>query len=89
VYLQVRSRSRSSSASLTVETALGSFDFLNTSDLEEEEEEDGERQSVTDGSEHLSAVKGYFIVKNEKRERERNQVQPRFFIKIHCFYNVT
>lgn len=25
--------------SLTVETALGSFDFLNTSDLEEEEEE--------------------------------------------------
>ena len=26
-------------ASLTVETALGSFDFLNTSDWEEEEEE--------------------------------------------------
>ncbi|XP_036417546.1 rho family-interacting cell polarization regulator 1 isoform X2 [Colossoma macropomum] len=45
-----RSRSRSSSVSLTVETALGSFDFLNTSDLEydEEEEEDGERRSVTD-----------------------------------------
>ncbi|XP_039539850.1 rho family-interacting cell polarization regulator 1 isoform X4 [Pimephales promelas] len=56
--LTVRSRSRSSSVSLTVETALGSFDFLNTSDLEEEEEEDGERQSVTDRSEHLSAVKG-------------------------------
>uniref|UniRef100_A0A8C2ANN2 RHO family interacting cell polarization regulator 1 n=1 Tax=Cyprinus carpio TaxID=7962 RepID=A0A8C2ANN2_CYPCA len=50
VYLQVRSRSRSSSVSLTVETALGSFDFLNTSDLEEEEEEDGERHSVTDSS---------------------------------------
>ncbi|XP_051512802.1 rho family-interacting cell polarization regulator 1-like isoform X2 [Myxocyprinus asiaticus] len=47
--LTVRNRSRSSSVSLTVETALGSFDFLNTSDLEEEEdEEDGERQSVTD-----------------------------------------
>lgn len=45
-----RSRSRSSSVSLTVETALGSFDFLNTSDLEddEEEEEDGDRRSVTD-----------------------------------------
>lgn len=26
-------------ASLTVETALGSFDFLNSSDLEEEDEE--------------------------------------------------
>lgn len=50
MYLQVRSRSRSSSVSLTVETALGSFDFLNTSDLEEEEE-DGERQSVTGRSE--------------------------------------
>uniref|UniRef100_A0A8C2JPV9 RHO family interacting cell polarization regulator 1 n=1 Tax=Cyprinus carpio TaxID=7962 RepID=A0A8C2JPV9_CYPCA len=49
--LTVRSRSRSSSVSLTVERALGSFDFLNTSDLEEEEEEDGERQSVTDRSE--------------------------------------
>uniref|UniRef100_A0AAY4ERG0 FAM65 N-terminal domain-containing protein n=1 Tax=Denticeps clupeoides TaxID=299321 RepID=A0AAY4ERG0_9TELE len=33
-----RSRSRSSSVSLTVETVLGSFDFLNTSDLEEEAE---------------------------------------------------
>lgn len=29
--------------SLTVETALGSFDFLNTSDWEEEEEEKGNR----------------------------------------------
>ncbi|XP_037395999.1 rho family-interacting cell polarization regulator 1 isoform X4 [Pygocentrus nattereri] len=45
-----RSHSRSSSVSLTVETALGSFDFLNTSDLEydDDEEEDGERRSVTD-----------------------------------------
>ncbi|XP_051580115.1 rho family-interacting cell polarization regulator 1-like isoform X5 [Myxocyprinus asiaticus] len=50
--LTVRSCSRSSSVSLTVETALGSFDFLNTADLEEEEdEEDGERQSVTDSTE--------------------------------------
>ncbi|XP_009291854.1 rho family-interacting cell polarization regulator 1 isoform X3 [Danio rerio] len=52
--LTTRSRSRSSSVSLTVETALESFDFLNTSDLEEEEEEeeeeDGEKQSVTDRS---------------------------------------
>ncbi|KAI2653576.1 Rho family-interacting cell polarization regulator 1 [Labeo rohita] len=54
--LQVRSRSRSSSVSLTVETALGSFDFLNTSDLEEEEEEDGERQSVTDSAEERPAA---------------------------------
>ncbi|XP_071199361.1 rho family-interacting cell polarization regulator 1-like isoform X1 [Salvelinus alpinus] len=39
----------SSVQSLAVETALGSFDFLNTSDLEdEEEEEDGEKGSVTD-----------------------------------------
>ncbi|KAI4560938.1 hypothetical protein MJG53_017567 [Ovis ammon polii x Ovis aries] len=37
------SRSRSSSLSLTVESALESFDFLNTSDFdEEEEEEDGD-----------------------------------------------
>lgn len=53
--LTVRSRSRSSSVSLTVETALGSFDFLNTSDLEEEEE-DGERQSVTDSAEERPAA---------------------------------
>nr|XP_046163033.1 rho family-interacting cell polarization regulator 1 isoform X4 [Oncorhynchus gorbuscha] len=45
----------SSVQSLAVETALGSFDFLNTSDLEDEEEdEDGEKRSVTD-SEHHSA----------------------------------
>ncbi|XP_029909089.1 rho family-interacting cell polarization regulator 1 isoform X2 [Myripristis murdjan] len=31
--------------SLTVETALGSFDFLNTSDAEEEEEEEGDKRS--------------------------------------------
>ncbi|XP_055796246.1 rho family-interacting cell polarization regulator 1-like isoform X6 [Salvelinus fontinalis] len=37
----------SSVQSLAVETALGSFDFLNTSDLEDEEE-DGEKGSVTD-----------------------------------------
>ncbi|XP_067091666.1 rho family-interacting cell polarization regulator 1 isoform X2 [Osmerus mordax] len=39
-----RSQSRTSSVSLTVETALGSFDFLNTSDLEEEEEEEEEEE---------------------------------------------
>lgn len=38
--------------SLTVETALESFSFLNTSDLEDEEE-DCERPSVTDRSEFL------------------------------------
>ncbi|KAK9959018.1 hypothetical protein ABG768_011107 [Culter alburnus] len=55
--LTVRSRSRSSSVSLTVETALGSFDFLNTSDLEdEEEEEDDERQNVTDSAEERPAA---------------------------------
>ncbi|XP_055790225.1 rho family-interacting cell polarization regulator 1-like isoform X6 [Salvelinus fontinalis] len=50
--LKGRTCSRSSSVqSLTVETALGSFDFLNTSDLEDEDEE---KRSVTD-SEHHSA----------------------------------
>lgn len=39
-----RKRSLSlSMASLTVETALGSFDFLNSSDLEEEDEENKEK----------------------------------------------
>lgn len=33
--------------SLTVETALGSFDFLDTSDWEEEEDERGGRRSRT------------------------------------------
>uniref|UniRef100_A0A674B8B3 RHO family interacting cell polarization regulator 1 n=2 Tax=Salmo trutta TaxID=8032 RepID=A0A674B8B3_SALTR len=40
----------SSVQSLAVETALGSFDFLNTSDLEDEDEEDGEKRNVTDRS---------------------------------------
>ncbi|XP_028814541.1 rho family-interacting cell polarization regulator 1 isoform X3 [Denticeps clupeoides] len=53
-----RSRSRSSSVSLTVETVLGSFDFLNTSDLEEEaeaedeQEEDGEKKIPADSECH-------------------------------------
>ncbi|XP_026143343.1 rho family-interacting cell polarization regulator 1-like isoform X2 [Carassius auratus] len=51
--LTERSRSRSSSVSLTVETALGSFDFLNTSDLEEEEEEE---ESVKDRVEERPAA---------------------------------
>ncbi|XP_035275742.1 rho family-interacting cell polarization regulator 1 isoform X1 [Anguilla anguilla] len=53
-----RSRSRSSSVSLTVETALGSFDFLNTSDLDDEvdeEEEDGEEKKNTTDSEKPGA----------------------------------
>ncbi|KAJ8003196.1 hypothetical protein DPEC_G00166880 [Dallia pectoralis] len=48
-------RSRTSSIkSLTVETALESFDFLNTSDLEEEDEaeNDVEKRSVTDSERH-------------------------------------
>uniref|UniRef100_A0A8C7LU12 RHO family interacting cell polarization regulator 1 n=1 Tax=Oncorhynchus mykiss TaxID=8022 RepID=A0A8C7LU12_ONCMY len=46
-----RTCSRSSSVqSLTVETALGSFDFLNTSDLEDEDEENWEKRSVMDRS---------------------------------------
>ncbi|XP_042157446.1 rho family-interacting cell polarization regulator 1 isoform X3 [Oncorhynchus tshawytscha] len=53
--LKGRTCSRSSSVqSLTVETALGSFDFLNTSDLEDEDEENWEKRSVMD-SEHHSA----------------------------------
>ncbi|KAM6946371.1 rho family-interacting cell polarization regulator 1 [Aplochiton taeniatus] len=43
--LTSRSASRSSSVSLAVETALGSFDFLNTSDLDEEEEEEEEEET--------------------------------------------
>uniref|UniRef100_A0A674B687 RHO family interacting cell polarization regulator 1 n=1 Tax=Salmo trutta TaxID=8032 RepID=A0A674B687_SALTR len=42
----------SSVQSLAVETALGSFDFLNTSDLEDEDEEDGEKRNVTDSERH-------------------------------------
>ncbi|XP_076847875.1 rho family-interacting cell polarization regulator 1 isoform X2 [Brachyhypopomus gauderio] len=49
-----RSRSRSSSVSLTVETALGSFDFLNSSDPDEEEE-DGEKCSVTNSCRPVAA----------------------------------
>ncbi|KAM4573568.1 rho family-interacting cell polarization regulator 1-like isoform 4-T4 [Odontesthes bonariensis] len=46
VTLKGGGHSRSPSAgSLTVETALGSFDFLNTSDWEEEEEEEEKKKS--------------------------------------------
>uniref|UniRef100_A0A673X4F8 RHO family interacting cell polarization regulator 1 n=1 Tax=Salmo trutta TaxID=8032 RepID=A0A673X4F8_SALTR len=52
-----RTCSRSSSVqSLTVETALGSFDFLNTSDLEDEDEENWEKRSVTDRSGFISCA---------------------------------
>ncbi|XP_058244535.1 rho family-interacting cell polarization regulator 1 isoform X1 [Hemibagrus wyckioides] len=47
-----RSRSRASSVSLTVETALESFSFLNTSDLDDEE--DCDTQSVTDSSQPVA-----------------------------------
>uniref|UniRef100_A0A8C7IK07 RHO family interacting cell polarization regulator 1 n=1 Tax=Oncorhynchus kisutch TaxID=8019 RepID=A0A8C7IK07_ONCKI len=51
-----RTCSRSSSVqSLTVETALGSFDFLNTSDLEDEDEENWEKRSVMDRPSEESA----------------------------------
>uniref|UniRef100_A0A667ZIV2 RHO family interacting cell polarization regulator 1 n=1 Tax=Myripristis murdjan TaxID=586833 RepID=A0A667ZIV2_9TELE len=45
VTLKVRHSPSPSVVSLTVETALGSFDFLNTSDAEEEEEEEGDKRS--------------------------------------------
>uniref|UniRef100_A0A8D3CMA2 RHO family interacting cell polarization regulator 1 n=1 Tax=Scophthalmus maximus TaxID=52904 RepID=A0A8D3CMA2_SCOMX len=49
VTLKVRTGGRHSRSpsvvSLTVETALGSFDFLNTSDCEEDEEEKGDRRN--------------------------------------------
>ncbi|XP_035381380.1 rho family-interacting cell polarization regulator 1 isoform X2 [Electrophorus electricus] len=50
-----RSRSPSSSTSLTVETALGCFDFLNSSDPDEEEEEDGRKCSVTNSCQPVAA----------------------------------
>lgn len=49
--------------SLTVETALGSFDFLNTSDWEEEEDERGERRNrngrsvLTNGLKHTQYLR--------------------------------
>lgn len=48
-----KSRSRASSVSLTVETALESFSFLNTSDLDDEEE-DIEIQSGTESSQPVA-----------------------------------
>ncbi|GAA6092094.1 rho family-interacting cell polarization regulator 1 isoform X1 [Tachysurus ichikawai] len=48
-----RSRSRASSVSLTVETALESFSFLNTSDLDDEEE-DCDTQIVTESSQPVA-----------------------------------
>ncbi|XP_012890701.1 PREDICTED: protein FAM65B isoform X1 [Dipodomys ordii] len=47
------SRSRSSSLSLTVESALESFDFLNTSDFDEEEEDAGEVCHVGGGADSV------------------------------------
>ena len=43
------SRSTPSSLSLTVESALESFDFLNTSDFDEEEEEEEEEEDADEG----------------------------------------
>ncbi|XP_048828313.1 rho family-interacting cell polarization regulator 1 isoform X4 [Brienomyrus brachyistius] len=47
-----QNRSRSSSVSLTVENALGSFDFLNNTDLDDEEDnvEEERAKNDTDGS---------------------------------------
>ncbi|XP_006253991.1 rho family-interacting cell polarization regulator 2 isoform X3 [Rattus norvegicus] len=47
------SRSRSSSLSLTVESALESFDFLNTSDFDEEEEDGDEVCHVGGGADSV------------------------------------
>ncbi|XP_034841683.1 rho family-interacting cell polarization regulator 2 isoform X2 [Mirounga leonina] len=47
------SRSRSSSLSLTVESALESFDFLNTSDFDEEEEDGDEVCNVGGGADSV------------------------------------
>ncbi|XP_006888708.1 PREDICTED: protein FAM65B-like isoform X2 [Elephantulus edwardii] len=47
------SRSRSSSFSLTVESALESFDFLNTSDFDEEEEDGEEVCNVGGGADSV------------------------------------
>ncbi|XP_013832939.1 protein FAM65B isoform X6 [Sus scrofa] len=47
------SRSRSSSLSLTVESALESFDFLNTSDFDEEEEDGEEVCNVGGGADSV------------------------------------
>uniref|UniRef100_A0A8C6R3V8 Rho family-interacting cell polarization regulator 2 n=1 Tax=Nannospalax galili TaxID=1026970 RepID=A0A8C6R3V8_NANGA len=47
------SRSRSSSLSLTVESALESFDFLNTSDFDEEEEDADEVCGVGGGADSV------------------------------------
>ncbi|XP_061050864.1 rho family-interacting cell polarization regulator 2 [Eubalaena glacialis] len=47
------SRSRSSSLSLTVESALESFDFLNTSDFDEEEDDGGEVCNVGGGADSV------------------------------------
>ncbi|XP_072554720.1 rho family-interacting cell polarization regulator 1 isoform X2 [Paramormyrops kingsleyae] len=50
--LSGQNRSRSSSVSLTVENALGSFDFLNNTDLDDEEDnvEEERARNHTDGS---------------------------------------
>lgn len=47
------SRSTPSSLSLTVESALESFDFLNTSDFDEEEEEDGDEGGPGGGADSV------------------------------------
>ncbi|CAK6439126.1 unnamed protein product [Pipistrellus nathusii] len=47
------SRSTPSSLSLTVESALESFDFLNTSDFDEEEEEDGDEGGRVGGADSV------------------------------------
>lgn len=63
--MQGKSQSRSSSVSLTVEIALESFDFLNTSDLEEELAEDGAKPIVTDRSDfQLSQWQKHIAYKN-------------------------
>lgn len=47
------SRSRCSSLSLTVESALESFDFLNTSDFDEEDEDRDEACHIGGGADSV------------------------------------
>ncbi|XP_013204578.2 rho family-interacting cell polarization regulator 2 isoform X3 [Microtus ochrogaster] len=66
------SRSRSSSLSLTVESALESFDFLNTSDFDEEDEDGDEACHIGGGADSVfsdteTEKPGYRSVHSEAR----------------------
>ncbi|XP_031290967.1 rho family-interacting cell polarization regulator 2 isoform X1 [Camelus dromedarius] len=69
------SRSRSSSLSLTVESALESFDFLNTSDFDEEEEDCDEVCNVGGGPDSVFS----------DTETEKNRKKQLTFRSPSCF----